>query len=253
MSLLLRINKSLWASGGSSNSSSSSSGSNTNSNTSTTKNDNDNDDDDDSNKITYEEDDVITFPHNVNRPLIYKFKIDNKDNNTMGGLSSSSSSSTSSSSSSATTTTTTTTTAAATTTVSSVSLIDPYLQTEVFLKYISSLLSSLSIEQQNSFVEYDNILTPLSYMTYNDIACNISSLRVERIQRIMRPYILKLMQHNKNGNIFNDPVDPVALGTTAATTTITTTTTTNTTTATTTATTTTTITTTITTTTTTLT
>jgi hypothetical protein len=41
----------------------------------------------------------------------------------------------------------------------------------------------------------------------------------------MRPYILKLMQHNKNGTIFNDPVDPVALGTTADTTTTITTTT----------------------------
>ena len=48
-------------------------------------------------------------------------------------------------------------------------------------------------------------------LTYRQLAHHLLALRVEHIQRLVRPLLQRLMQHPKNTDIFNKPVDPVAL------------------------------------------
>ena len=48
-------------------------------------------------------------------------------------------------------------------------------------------------------------------LTYDQHTAHVISLRREYIHRLARPLVQKLIQHPKNTNIFNFPVDPVAL------------------------------------------
>jgi len=49
-------------------------------------------------------------------------------------------------------------------------------------------------------------------LSHDAVVRHLSSLRVEHIQRLVRPLVQKLMIHPRNANIFNKPVDPLALG-----------------------------------------
>jgi hypothetical protein len=55
------------------------------------------------------------------------------------------------------------------------------------------------------------IISPILNIRYKDIINHCLSLRLESLQRFIFPLIQKLMQHPKNSNLFNHPVDPVAL------------------------------------------
>ena len=86
--------------------------------------------------------------------------------------------------------------------------------TEQTIEYLRSLLKPLSEGQKQSFVPVDEseILTnAIGSMTYQEVASHIASLRLEFVQRLMRPLLQRLMQHPRNNNVFNIPVDPVAL------------------------------------------
>lgn len=54
-------------------------------------------------------------------------------------------------------------------------------------------------------------MTPYGNLTYRELASHLSGLRIEHIHRLLRGMLQKLMQNSKNGDVFNVPVDPVAL------------------------------------------
>lgn len=70
-------------------------------------------------------------------------------------------------------------------------------------------LPPVEVFSEDRFVIGDEVIDGL---TYADIAKHLSSLRLEHIQRIVRPLVQKLILHPRNLNIFNKPVDAEALG-----------------------------------------
>lgn len=55
-------------------------------------------------------------------------------------------------------------------------------------------------------------MTSSGNLTYRQLAQHVFDLRVEHVQRLVRPVLHRLMAHPRNSDIFNQPVDPVALG-----------------------------------------
>ncbi len=55
-------------------------------------------------------------------------------------------------------------------------------------------------------------MSAIGNLTYNQLVQHLLGLRIEHIQRLIRPLLNRLMQHPKNMEVFNKPVDPVALG-----------------------------------------
>lgn len=70
----------------------------------------------------------------------------------------------------------------------------------------SLLLSSVKSEE----IEY--YTGAPSTLSNRDMLNHLISVRVEYVQRLMRPLVHKLMTHQKNGDAFNNPVDFVSLG-----------------------------------------
>eukprot|EP00607_Mallomonas_marina_P005877 CAMPEP_0182439702 /NCGR_PEP_ID=MMETSP1167-20130531/86595_1 /TAXON_ID=2988 /ORGANISM="Mallomonas Sp, Strain CCMP3275" /LENGTH=1396 /DNA_ID=CAMNT_0024633453 /DNA_START=440 /DNA_END=4630 /DNA_ORIENTATION=- len=62
------------------------------------------------------------------------------------------------------------------------------------------------------YTEEESSLSAIGVLTYGRLLKHIADLHVESIQRLMRPVLQKLMQHPRNVNIFNQPVDHVGLG-----------------------------------------
>jgi len=60
--------------------------------------------------------------------------------------------------------------------------------------------------------EYEHYVGAIPSLSYGDLLNHLISVRVEYVQRYMRPIVQKLMSHNRNGDVYNHPVDPVALG-----------------------------------------
>jgi hypothetical protein len=54
-------------------------------------------------------------------------------------------------------------------------------------------------------------MAPYGNLSYRELAYHLCGLRIEHIHRLLRGILQKLMQHPKNGDLFNHPVDPVAL------------------------------------------
>lgn len=87
--------------------------------------------------------------------------------------------------------------------------------TAKLLSYIEILLVGIPEMGVPSSVVFQSAaeesLSALNILSYADIVEHIKSLRKERIHKILRPFVVKLMLHPKNANCFNNPVDPVAL------------------------------------------
>lgn len=97
-----------------------------------------------------------------------------------------------------------------------------YLQTGRMLKYLDSLMGNLSASTKDKLVtsyhlhpeplDDSNSFTGVDTLTYSEVARHLTTLRTEHIQRFIRPVLQRLLLHPKNvGNLFNKPVDPVAL------------------------------------------
>jgi hypothetical protein len=94
--------------------------------------------------------------------------------------------------------------------------VDKFLQTGSFLKYVKQLLGHIPAYVIDSPV----LGMPLSEMSrsavcgmkYNQLVNHLINLRLDHIQKWIRPVLTKLMTHPKNQNFFNKPVDPIALG-----------------------------------------
>jgi hypothetical protein len=83
------------------------------------------------------------------------------------------------------------------------------------LTQLLRLRKTLSEEELASYVpsqQYEQYFTMVPSLTKRDLIQHLISVRVEFVPRLMRPLIQKLMSHPRNGDIFNHPVDPVALG-----------------------------------------
>jgi hypothetical protein len=98
--------------------------------------------------------------------------------------------------------------------------ISDALNTATVLNYIQTLIMHTPAAILDSPVTVDRDAcseassfddTVIERMSYRDISKHISSLRIEHVQKIVRPLVTKLMLHPKNSNIFNSPVDPIAL------------------------------------------
>ena len=86
---------------------------------------------------------------------------------------------------------------------------------EEALKALSAMKSSFSIRMIQNYIdvaEHEVFLSAINSMTNEDILQHLMSLRVEYIQKLLRPPLQSLMIHTRNNDIFNYPVDPVALG-----------------------------------------
>jgi len=95
------------------------------------------------------------------------------------------------------------------------SYLEKWLFTEKVLTNFQSVLSLIPLEIMSSSVQYteeESSLSAIGVLTYGRLLKHIADLHVESIQRLMRPVLQKLMQHPRNVNIFNQPVDHVGLG-----------------------------------------
>lgn len=83
------------------------------------------------------------------------------------------------------------------------------------LAYTKQILGKINETGQLSLVKClprEGEVSAMGSMPYSTVARHIISLRLEQIQRAVRPIIAKLMQHPRNvDGMFNRPVDPVAL------------------------------------------
>jgi Bromodomain len=97
-----------------------------------------------------------------------------------------------------------------------------YLQTGRMLKYLDSLTDNLSAPTKDTLVtsyrlhpeplDESNSFTGVDTLTYSEVARHLTTLRTEHVQRFIRPVLQRLLLHPKNvGNLFNKPVDPIAL------------------------------------------
>ena len=83
------------------------------------------------------------------------------------------------------------------------------------LQVLHSLKASISCDTlQNYFdiAEHEMFQCGFNSMSYENVLKHLASLRTEFIQRVLRPVLQSLIMHPRNGDIFNYPVDPVALG-----------------------------------------
>lgn len=97
---------------------------------------------------------------------------------------------------------------------SPISAIDDALQTSRVLKHIESVLhredDKISVDPWEwAYLGSSSICDSLKD---ESIAQHLSSLRVEHVERLLRPLVQRLMVHPANtGGVFNTPVDVVAL------------------------------------------
>eukprot|EP01041_Mallomonas_annulata_P003895 gene3895-7772_t len=92
--------------------------------------------------------------------------------------------------------------------------IEEWMFTEKVLTHIQRVIDEIPQEVQDAQVpclKEESNLTALGVLTYSKLIKHIVDLRVESVQRLMRPIIQKLLQHPRNVNIFNQPVDFIGL------------------------------------------
>lgn len=95
-------------------------------------------------------------------------------------------------------------------------VLDDYLQTNKFLDYLKAVLidfpAFLMTVRVMQTVIHEEHISAFGSLTHLEARRHLTSLRVEHIQRWVRPILLKMMQHPRNANhLFNRPVDVVVL------------------------------------------
>lgn len=89
--------------------------------------------------------------------------------------------------------------------------IDDVMETTKVLRSIDKMLSRIPLEDLTLPRVPVNKFSATSSLSFQGIAQHLVSLRTGYIARLARPIVQKLMLHPKNANIFNAPVDPIAL------------------------------------------
>lgn len=85
---------------------------------------------------------------------------------------------------------------------------------ESVIAYFAALLSRLPFKTRQSSVRIDakeDMGNAIGSLTYSDLVGHVTSMRLEHVPRLLRPIVQKLMAHPRNNDIFNTPVDPIAL------------------------------------------
>jgi hypothetical protein len=91
---------------------------------------------------------------------------------------------------------------------------DSTLNAANILDFLKNLRNRLPFDVMSSLVKSDEIeyyIGAPSTFSNEDMVNHLISVRLEYVQRIMRPVVHKLMSHQKNGDAFNHPVDFMAL------------------------------------------
>ena len=89
------------------------------------------------------------------------------------------------------------------------------LNSQNVLQFLVSARQSLPRSVLHRIVNSEEIeyyIGAASTLSNHDLLNHLTSVRVEYIQRLMRPLLHKLMSHQKNGDAFNSPVDADGLG-----------------------------------------
>lgn len=89
------------------------------------------------------------------------------------------------------------------------------LENEQILYLLNSLKNIFTADILSSLMpstKYECLVSGLSNMTVENVINHIVSLRIECVQRHIRPILQKYMFHPKNADIFNAPVDTEFLG-----------------------------------------
>ena len=92
--------------------------------------------------------------------------------------------------------------------------LDNWLFSDAALVQINRLISEIPHEIQNTLLsstKQEANLSAIGILSHSKLIKHIADLRVESIQRLMRPLVQRLMQHPRNVNVFNVPVDHVGL------------------------------------------
>ena len=95
------------------------------------------------------------------------------------------------------------------------SLSESSSSTEAFLRDLAWMKERLTLEQLEERVKSvssEVFLSVINTMSCDNILKHLTSLRTEYIQKLLRPAIQVLMTHPRNSEIFNHPVDVIALG-----------------------------------------
>jgi hypothetical protein len=90
--------------------------------------------------------------------------------------------------------------------------IDKFFSDGKILNYLQTVLKRLSKFLSDDLChDCEDQTYAKQTMKFFDVVSHIKTLRTDYIQRLARPIIQKLYLHQKNGGVFNKPVDPVAL------------------------------------------
>lgn len=95
-------------------------------------------------------------------------------------------------------------------------VVDDYLQTSKFLEYINAIMEVIPSYLLNARMvigmqRHEEALSAFGCLTYWDTKRHLIALRVEHIQRWVRPLLTKMMFHPKNASVFNAPIDAILL------------------------------------------
>ena len=90
-----------------------------------------------------------------------------------------------------------------------------FTNSKLLFEFVDNFLQNCPAQDCESKVSLnsgESQMSAVGNLTYNQLAQHLLALRIEHIQRLIRPLLNRLMQHPKNMEVFNKPVDPVALG-----------------------------------------
>ncbi len=93
--------------------------------------------------------------------------------------------------------------------------IEQYLNPDIVISKLNSIIASIppSLHLSSSFSnQIEAHFSVLYSQNIFNIVRHIISLRQEGVQKLMRPVVQKLINHPKNFDIFNKPVDYINLG-----------------------------------------
>lgn len=91
------------------------------------------------------------------------------------------------------------------------SITDDYLLTNQYVAVLRNIESQIPLNMRDKWRNRNNGLQIIESLSYGQIISHLLSLRCEYIHKLMRSVIVKLINHPRNANLFNAPVDPILL------------------------------------------
>jgi E1A/CREB-binding protein len=91
------------------------------------------------------------------------------------------------------------------------SITDDYLLTNQYVAVLRNIESQIPLNIRGQWRNSNNGLQIIESLSYSQIINHLLSLRCEYIHKLMRSVVVKLINHPRNANLFNAPVDPILL------------------------------------------